>query len=159
MNAPRYERSQGAGSRLGSSAPSRPNWVRVSGMDSQTLRELASKPSKRRLFAIVRRAEPSAPESKEQRRILLFDNHPDTLRLLFEERPKSKPGVAAPDRRRAFHLLLAASLICVLVAAMFWPLISQLSTHPKEAASNNSSVATQNPAEAQWQLTSARGNL
>jgi hypothetical protein len=99
----------------------RHKWSRVSDIDLHGIRDfVTNRPASngRRLFAIVRQAEPSAP-----RRILLFDNHPDTLRLVFEQGADQE--LAGPSRpsRFAFHLVVGVVLISVLVSAMFWPLL------------------------------------
>jgi hypothetical protein len=91
-----------------------------------SLRELASKALKsrgRRFFALVSRAEASSLDSNQLRRVLIFDDHPDSLRLLFARRLASELPVTSPDRWRALHVLLVVSLLCVLLAAVVWPLI------------------------------------
>jgi hypothetical protein len=65
------------------------------------------------------------PGATRQARVLLFDNHPDTLRLLFHQELARGIGVTSPEPRRALHVLLAMSLICILIVAIVWPLIAQ----------------------------------
>jgi hypothetical protein len=97
-------------------------------MNTQAIRDLSREHSagkKRRLFAIVSRPDSAASGPKQTRRVLVFDNHPDTLRLLFEGSASADIDLAPPHSRHAFHLALTGLLILVLVGAMFWPLITR----------------------------------
>jgi hypothetical protein len=97
-------------------------------MDPKAIGDLAREHSagkKRRLFAIVSRPDSAASGPKETRRVLVFDNHPDTLRLLFEGDARGELELDPPQSRHALHLALAGLLVLVLVAAMFWPLITR----------------------------------
>jgi hypothetical protein len=78
-------------------------------------------PERRRIFAIV--APPKVDVSgKAIRRILIFDNHPESLRLVsrFYVRPDD---LAAPRRAHPVYLIFALLLMLALSMAMFWPLI------------------------------------
>jgi hypothetical protein len=68
------------------------------------------------------------------RRILIFDNHPDSLRLVYGQnlnpavdlatgRVRPTGGLAASLHTSLLHIVLGLALILVLVLAMFWPLL------------------------------------
>ena len=73
----------------------------------------------KRIFAIVARPTRSQMEGKTIRRILIFDNHPDTLALIFET------GID-PDKEdaagRRTSIICGSILIVMVLAAMLWPL-------------------------------------
>jgi hypothetical protein len=128
MNTPRRNYASKKTSRATIPAKSRRRWTRLSKIDTQGLHKRlanSSEGTSRRLFAIVSRPESSFPGAKQVRRVLLFDNHPDTLRLLFAQTRKSKRGFTSSDLGRAFQLLLAVSLISILASATLWPLFSR----------------------------------
>jgi hypothetical protein len=122
MKIPRfnYERRPSAPSRLRWEKCPHPKWTRVSHIDRRFLRDSGS-PGRRRIFAIV--APPKVDVSgKAIRRILIFDNHPESLRLVsrFHVRPDD---LAATRRAHPVYLIFALLLMLALSIAMFWPLI------------------------------------
>jgi hypothetical protein len=81
---------------------------------------------RRRIFAAVSRPIPTGVGGKTIRRILIFDNHPDSLRLVL------KPGAnldsdsddeANFSRDRRTSIICGSILIVMVVAAMLWPLL------------------------------------
>src|SRR6266403_5001827 len=60
---------------------------------------------------------------KEIRRIVIFDNHPDSLRLVFGRR--ANPDVDLSVRRRATlrDLILVSMLTMGALIGMFWPIL------------------------------------
>ena len=62
----------------------------------------------------------SAPGKKVQH-IVIFDDHPDSLRLVFGE-PENPRVDRAVSRRVASWVVLFLILTLGLLAAMFWPL-------------------------------------
>jgi hypothetical protein len=56
------------------------------------------------------------------RRILIFDNHPDSLRLVSELHVRPD-DLAATRRAHPVYLIFALLLMLALSIAMFWPLI------------------------------------
>src|SRR4051812_42759096 len=77
---------------------------------------------RRRIFVIAQVRPPgrTTPLGGKQRRILIFDNHPDSLRLvskyhLYRDAERPSP------RRSQRHVILALFLILFLIDAMFWP--------------------------------------
>jgi hypothetical protein len=115
-----YERRPNAPSSLRPAKYARPKWIRVSHVGGPFLGDSGS-PERRRIFAIV--APPKVDVSgKAIRRILIFDNHPDSLRLVsrLHVRPDD---LAATRRAHPVYLIFALLLMLALSMAMFWPLI------------------------------------
>ena len=80
--------------------------------------------SRKRIFAIVSRPIPSDVEGKTIRRILLFDNHPDSLRLVLKPCANLDSDDEAKFRReRRTSIICGSILIAMVVAAMLWPLL------------------------------------
>src|SRR5258707_8436781 len=97
MNSARfnYERRPNAPSPLRPARYACPKWVRVSHALGPFLRDSVS-PGRRRIFAIV--APPKVDVSgKAIQRILIFDNHPESLRLV--SRFYLRPDDLATTRR------------------------------------------------------------
>jgi hypothetical protein len=94
-----------------------PKWTRI---DHPFIRDSASS-ARRRIFAIVARPKVDLG-GKVIRRILIFDNYPDSLRLLsrLHVRPDD---LAATRRAHPVYLTFASLLMLALSIAMFWPLI------------------------------------
>jgi hypothetical protein len=57
------------------------------------------------------------------RRILIFDDHPDSLRLLFGRSGKAHPDRAAEGAKNASELIVASLLAVIAIVAVFWPLL------------------------------------
>jgi hypothetical protein len=122
MDTPRfnYERSGGATSRLSPRKYSK--WIQASHISGALLRD--SKGSERRkIFAIVAPPMPADRGRKIIRRVLIFDNHPDSLRLVSEQYQNPDVDLPAPGHTRRSHVIFGMLLIMTLVFAMFWPLL------------------------------------
>jgi hypothetical protein len=78
----------------------------------------------RKIFVIERtRCVPSTIAApKKIRRVLIFDNHPDSLRLVFGKRANPYVDLSGPQRVRSWELVLISVLVLGLFIAMFWPL-------------------------------------
>jgi hypothetical protein len=79
-----------------------------------------------KMIFIIRqtRALPATNASrKKMRRVLIFDNHPATLRLLFGRRTDPHVDLSAPQRASARELILILMLMVGLLIAMFWPFL------------------------------------
>ena len=93
-----------------------PKWTRI---DHPFIRDSVSS-ARRRIFAIV--AQPKIDVGgKVIRRILIYDNHPDSLRLVLNS------GVDADSddtsrRERRTSIICGFILIAMLIAAVLWPL-------------------------------------
>jgi hypothetical protein len=161
MRAPRFQSqgSPGTTHRLTMSSRRPCNWVLLPKSAAQTISNLLTNEQgsdRRRLFAIVGRPGPSAGSEKQTRRIVVFDNHPATLRLLAKKNRTSDLPLNLSKAGQPLYLVAAVALLLVFLAAVFWPVISAVKAHSKEGIVSNSSVAVQNPADAQWQQATAR---
>ena len=56
------------------------------------------------------------------RRILIFDNHPDSLRLVFGERANPYVNLSVPQRVSSWELVFVSILTMSALFGMFWPL-------------------------------------
>jgi hypothetical protein len=55
-------------------------------------------------------------------RILIFDDHPDSLRLVLGRRVNPQAHLSAPPPASSWELILASMLTMGALVAMFWPL-------------------------------------
>jgi hypothetical protein len=76
----------------------------------------------KRTFAIVLPPIPTRVEGKTMRRIVIFDNHPDSLRLVLQSRLDPDSDEAASRREMRTSITCGLILIAMLVAALLWPL-------------------------------------
>lgn len=77
-------------------------------------RRNATTPRQKRLFVVASR--PVTESGKTIRHIVIFDNHPESLRLLFR-------GDLIPRQRSdVFYAVLAIALVLAAGLGMFWPL-------------------------------------
>jgi hypothetical protein len=78
----------------------------------------------RRIFVItqVRRLPSTNRVDKEIRRVLIFDNHPDSLRLVLGRRSHSHANSFDPQPMTSSEIGLLCFLVVTLMVAMFWPL-------------------------------------
>ena len=59
---------------------------------------------------------------KKIRHILIFDDHPDSLRLVFGRRVNPHAHLSAPPPANSWELILVTMLTMGALVAMFWPL-------------------------------------
>ena len=78
---------------------------------------------RKRIFAIVSRPIPTKGEGKTIRRILLFDNHPASLRLVLESGFDLETDDAASRREMGKSIICGSILIAMVIAAVLWPLL------------------------------------
>jgi hypothetical protein len=79
----------------------------------------------RKIFIITqvrRSATPTAAGGKTQR-VLVFDNHPDSLRLLFGRLPDRHVDLSKPQRVSSWELILVSILTMSALIGMFWPIL------------------------------------
>ena len=93
------------------------NWLKI---DNQVLGE-STDSGTTRIFAIAI-PPPVSSGGKTIRRILIFDNHPETLRLLYRQRPSPDVDLVAARRAGPAHLMFGLLLMLALSIGMFWPL-------------------------------------
>jgi hypothetical protein len=73
-------------------------------------------PKRTRVFAVVSRPIRLSEGAAPIRRVLIFDDHPATIRLLGDVDPAQK-------RQNKIALVACGALIVLLMLAMFWPLL------------------------------------
>ena len=98
-----------------------PNWIRVTHVSGPVLDD-SNGSDKRRIFAIVSRPIPTEVEGKTIRRVLIFDNHPDSLRLVSESGADLDTDKAESRRERRASIICGSILIAIVVGAMLSPL-------------------------------------
>jgi hypothetical protein len=79
----------------------------------------------KKIFVIKQtgRLQPTNAKGKEVQRILIFDNHPASIRLVFEHRAKLRAGLSVPPRATSWELTLVTMLAVVLLIAMLAPIL------------------------------------
>jgi hypothetical protein len=77
-----------------------------------------------RIFVIkqVRRLKSTTGTHKKIRRILIFDNHPDSLDLVFGRQASPHLDLSRPPCVSPWELILVSILTMVALIGMFWPL-------------------------------------
>jgi|SRR5438132_6548242 len=80
---------------------------------------------RRKIFVIKKtsRLPSTNATGKKIRRILIFDNHPDSLRLVYGHRPNPFVDHSAPQRVSWWDLIIVSGLTIVILVGMFWPLL------------------------------------
>ena len=93
------------------------NLARTSSGDRQRSRT-------RKIFIIKKtsRLPSTNAAGKKIRRILIFDNHPDSLRLLFGERTNPYVDLSVPQRVSSWELIVVSILTMSALFGMVWPL-------------------------------------
>jgi hypothetical protein len=79
----------------------------------------------KRIFAVVSR--PVTVSGKTIRHIVIFDNHPATLRLLLGTDPFNMGRtrvLLTPQRASGWYIILGIILVVLVAAGMFWPLLN-----------------------------------
>jgi hypothetical protein len=95
-----------------------PRWIPMAELGS--VRDSTSS-GKKRIFAIVSRPIAAELKGKAIRRIVIFDNHPDSLRLVLESDVDSDNDDAAARWERRASMICGSILIAIVLAAMLWP--------------------------------------
>jgi hypothetical protein len=76
----------------------------------------------KRTFAIVSPPIPTSVDGKTIRRIVIFDNHPDSLRLVLDSGVNVESDDAVSRQERRTSIICGLILIAMLVAALLWAL-------------------------------------
>jgi hypothetical protein len=92
-----------------------PRWIPMAELDSTSLGE-------KRIFAIVSRPIAAEPKGKAIKRIVIFDNHPESLRLLLESGLGSDNDDATARWERRGSIICGSILIAIVLAALLWVL-------------------------------------
>jgi hypothetical protein len=122
MKTPRfnYDRNPGATSRPG---PRKyPKWIRMSRIGGK-LPSHSTGPQRRKIYAIVAPPMPADLGGKSIRRILIFDNHPDSLRLVFGRRLNTDVDPGAPQITSRRYIIFGLIPILAVVLATVWLLL------------------------------------
>jgi hypothetical protein len=82
----------------------------------------SASPGQKRIFAIVSPPIPTSVDGKTIRRIVIFDNHPDSLRLVLDSGVNVESDDAASRRERRTSIICGLILIAMLVAGLLWAL-------------------------------------
>jgi hypothetical protein len=100
-------------------AEHQPNLAEASSVSGQ----LGLRP--RRIFIIeqTRRSPSRNAAAKKIRHILIFDNHPDSLRLAFGGDANPHGDLSVLQRVSSWELVLVSILTMGALIGMFWPLI------------------------------------
>jgi hypothetical protein len=96
-----------------------PRWIPMAEFDCVTN---STSSGEKRIFAIVSRPIAAERKGKAIRRIVIFDNHPDSLRLVLESGVELDRDDAAARWERRASMICGSILIAILVAALLWPL-------------------------------------
>jgi hypothetical protein len=78
----------------------------------------------KRIFAIVSPPIPTSVDGKTIRRIVIFDNHPDSLRLVLDSGVNIESDDTVSRRERRMSVICGLILIAMLVAGLLWALCS-----------------------------------
>jgi hypothetical protein len=82
-------------------------------------------PRTKTIFVIKKTSQLSSTNAagKKIRRILIFDNHPDSLRLVFGRRPLPDVDLIRSKRVGSLELILVSIVTVAGLLGMFWPLL------------------------------------
>jgi hypothetical protein len=101
-------------------AVSYPQWVRAAKLGC--VRD-SGNAWRKSIFAIVSRPIPSEVKSKNIRRIVIFDNHPDSLRLVLEAGLDAATDDTALRQERRTSIICGSILIAMMVGPLLWALL------------------------------------
>ena len=96
-------------------------WIRMS---ERSYPSVSASSGQKRIFAIVSPPIPTSVNGKTIRRIVIFDNHPDSLRLVLDSSVNVESDDAVSRRERRTSIICGLILIAMLVAALLWALCS-----------------------------------
>jgi len=79
----------------------------------------------KKIFIVKKTIRPPSTNAagKKIRRILIFDNHPDSLRLVFGRRPHSDVDLSPPQRVSSWELIIVLTVTIAGLVGMFWPIL------------------------------------
>lgn len=95
------------------------HWKRTPELDS---RVDSAASSEKRLFAIVSGPIPVGSNGKTIQRVLIFDDHPASLRLVLESSEPSRLGQAFARSGRLIYAAGAIAAGAIIGVALLWPL-------------------------------------
>src|SRR5260370_40625998 len=79
----------------------------------------------RKIFVIKKtsRLRSANRADKKIRRILIFDNHPESLRLVYGRRRSPDIDLSVPQRASSSELIILSLLTVAALVGMFWPVL------------------------------------
>jgi hypothetical protein len=104
------------------SARKYPKWIRVSDIGGSFLRDSTGS-ARKKIFAVVSPPIPADFGRKTIRHILIFDNHPESLRLISGRRLDTDVDLGAPKITSWRHIVLGLVPILAVVFATLWLLL------------------------------------
>jgi hypothetical protein len=119
MNTSRFDHDRRSGVTADPGDQKYSKWIRVSRIGESLLRD-STDSDRKKIFAVVAPPMPADPGSKTIRRILIFDSHPDSLRLIFGSRAQHGP-LSDSQRTPSWVFALLWIAMVGLMMAMFWP--------------------------------------
>lgn len=75
------------------------------------------------MFAIVSRPIPSEVTSNTIRRIVIFDNHPDSVRLALEAALGAATDDTALRQEKCTSIICGSILIAMMIGSLLWALL------------------------------------
>jgi hypothetical protein len=121
MNSPRFNYDRNPGATPRPSSRKYAKWTRLPHIGPRFLRN-STGPERRKIYAIVAPPMPADLGGKTIRRILVFDNHPESLRLVFG-RGLNTVDVGAPEITRRRYIILGLIPIVAIVLVTLWLLL------------------------------------
>jgi hypothetical protein len=115
MDSSRFRGGAGRYARSRFTIENYPRWIPMAELDSTSL-------GKKRIFAVVSRPIGVGPKGKAIKRIVIFDNHPESLRLLLESGLDSDNDDATARWERRGSIICGSILIAIVLAALLWVL-------------------------------------
>jgi hypothetical protein len=103
----------------------RPIFDRPSNLAHSSSASEERRPPARRIF-VIKQGQPlpgANGPGRKIRQVLIFDDHPDSLRLVFGRQAGGQRELAKSEHKSLWQFLLVATPTFVLVVGMFWPLI------------------------------------
>src|SRR3954463_6571491 len=98
-----------------------PKWIRITHISGSVLNDSQGS-DRKRIVAIVSRPIPTDVEGKTIRRILIFDNHPDSLCLIPNSGAHLNIDEAGSQWQRQTPIICGSILIAAIIGAMLCPL-------------------------------------
>jgi hypothetical protein len=119
MKSPRFnnEDRPTTRSRFSSVTHPHPKWIRLSNI-AERLRRESNGSTRRKFFAIVAPPSPSGSRRGAVQRILIFDNHPDSLRLVSKQHSSSDVDLSPARNTNESHVLLGVVVVLTLLFGM-----------------------------------------
>jgi len=119
MDNSQFKRGAGQYARSRFAIENYPRWIPMAELGS--VRD-STNSGKKRIFAIISRPSAAELKGKAIRHVVIFDNHPDSLRFLLESGVNLDSDDAAAGWERRASIICGSILIAIILAALLWPL-------------------------------------